>query len=163
MMRSDGQQGAPVYKFVRRGGDGGPDSTIEETWSPVELVLESKLSSSLSGDFSQSATPEAAAEAAKQVKGRWKTYYAMRKSPMGIGLAGTPKMMSAVKEGAMGRAKEIHMGAGTNVHGANLNMEELGNNLEQMVRQQKLEDLAKLTPEQRVQRARDRAALSQKP
>ena len=132
------------------------------TWSPVELVMESRLTSKLSGDFSEAATAEAAAEAARQVKGRWKTYYAMQKSPTGMNFSGMPMLMSRMNGGPQGSAKEARMAGGTNGGQVMPNVNALGSNLEEAFRRQKLEDLARLTPEQRVQRARERGLVMQK-
>jgi hypothetical protein len=156
MMRSSGEPGSSVYRVFTKGANG---EAIQEVWSPFELVMESKLDSNLSSDYSPEPTPQAAAELAKKVKGRWKTYYAMTKTAMGMNLTGLPGMNFGGRKMMAGGGKEIQFNAGTNVNGATLNMEQLTSNLEETVRKQKLEDLAKLTPEQRVQRARERAAM----
>ncbi len=108
---------------------GGANGQIE-MWSPQELVMQTSLTNRLAGNHSQAATPEAAAGAARQLKGRWTTWLAFRKSSMGIGFAGPPP--------GGPRLGPVRMGPGPGE--AN-------------------ERFARLTPEQRVQRARERQGL----
>ena len=133
----------------------------EEIWSPVELVLESRLEPKLAGDFSGAASPEGAAKAAQKVKGSWKTYYALRKSSFGMGFAGLPPLMQKFRSGAPGGNVRIEKSGGTNVNQA-VGHGPSGEDLSEMVRRQRLEELGTLTPEQRVLQARERQALKQK-
>ncbi len=157
------KQGAPtVVRLVRKKGDGSGNGTVEEElWTPVEVVLESRLSEQLK-DFSGVPTFEAAQQAAKSVKGNVKTYYAMRKSPLGMGIgAGMPGMSFNV--GGQGRGGMIKSGdikgqggsAGTNMIKMAGGMPSTGD-LEAAVAQRRADELGKLTPEQRVLRARER-------
>jgi hypothetical protein len=99
---------------------GGPKGQME-TWSPEELVIEASLKSRLGGENSSSATAQAATEAAQKVKGKWTTYFAFRKSNLGIGFGNMPH-----SQPGLGQIK----------HDPN-------------------DRFARLTPEQRVQRARE--------
>ena len=145
-----GKGGAPVMITMRRRGDGS-GGVEQEAWSPEELVIEERLNPRLGDGFSVSPTIEGASYTAKQVKGSWKTYYALKKSlvPMNLPMMG----------GSGGRpfgGIEITKGRGTNDskmarHGAPSSEE-----LAQALQQQRLEDLARLTPEQRVLRSRER-------
>jgi len=93
-----------------------------EMWSPEELVMETPLSARLGTEDEPMPSPQAAEEAARKVKGKWTTYFAIRKSIMGVGFAGP----------GPGRP-----GPGSLKHDPN-------------------DRFARLTPEQRVQRARER-------
>jgi len=93
-----------------------------EMWSPEELVMETPLSARLGTEDEPAPSPQAAEKAAGKVKGKWTTYFALRKSIMGVGFAGP----------GSGRP-----GPGSLKHDPN-------------------DRFARLTPEQRVQRARER-------
>lgn len=152
--RTRREQGSPIMHMVRRGSGGGP--VEEEMWSPEEVILESRLSPRLGSDFNGEPTPEVAEKAAHQVKGRWKTYYALRKSAFGMDFAGMPPMRLNVNKGKPGMDVDvIKSGAGTNlsqtIGPAMPSSEELAD----AMRQRRLDELGKLTPEQRVQRARE--------
>jgi hypothetical protein len=73
-----------TLRIVRRSGPGGA-STIDEVWTPEELILESALRSRLGDHPVEMATPNAAAETARTVNGRWTTFFAFRKAPFGMG------------------------------------------------------------------------------
>jgi hypothetical protein len=98
-----------------------------EVWSPEELVMESALNPQFGGEHNETATAAAAEEAARKVRGQWTTYFALRKSSMGMGLGGPPPLPGF-----------------------------------DLVKQQQNDHFARLTPEQRVLRARERLNLSQK-
>jgi hypothetical protein len=153
------QSGPAVVRVVRKRADGGTGSVEEEVWSPVEIVLESRLASQL-GDFSGAPTAEAAAEAAKQVNGHVKVYYALRKSALGMGLAGMSLNFGG--PGARNLATVLGPGAaGTNAAKQFVNAGPSSEELEAAMRRHRLDELGKLTPEQRVQRAREKQGLSQ--
>lgn len=97
-----------------------------ELWSPEELVIESALSGRVSSEEIKTPTPAAAAETAQKVAGKWTTYFAFRKSSMGIGFSGPPR------PGADPFKREPN------------------------------DRFARLTPEQRVLRARQRLEFNQK-
>jgi len=157
------KQALAVVRVVRKKGDGG-NSVEEEIWTPIEVVLEARLSERLS-DFSGAPTLEAAQEAARKVKGNVKTYYAIRKSPFGMGMSGMS--FNVGQEGGRGI---IRKGDGTgqgNAAGTNI-AKVVGampstSDLESAIAQRRSDELGKLTPEQRVLRARDRQQSSQKP
>jgi hypothetical protein len=163
------KQGSPaVVRVMRKKGDGPGGAVEEEIWTPVEVVLESRLSDRLS-DFSGAPTLEAAQQAANSVKGTVKTYYALRKSPfgMGMGMGGLPGMSFNV--GSQGRGGMIKssdlkgqgIGSGTNAMKMVHAMPSTGD-LEAAVAQRRADELGKLTPEQRVLRARERQQSGQK-
>jgi hypothetical protein len=152
------KQAAPVImRMVRKKGDGtGSTAVEEEIWTPVEVVLESRLEDQLSS-FSGAPTFEAAQEAARKVNGCVKTYYALRKSSFAMGMPGM-----SFNSGSSGGGRMIKSGDGT-VQGkpGGTNVFKMGRmpstgELEAMVAQRRSDELGKLTPEQRVQRARDR-------
>jgi hypothetical protein len=151
------QESPAIVRVVRKKGDGpGRTSVEEEIWTPVEIVLESRLGEQLS-NFSGAPTLEAAQEAASEVKGHVKTYYALRKSPFGMGMprmslnSGPSKGSRIVKsDGGIVQEKS----AGTNV--IKMGGMPSTSELEAAMAQRRNDELGKLTPEQRVQRARDR-------
>jgi hypothetical protein len=98
---------------------GGPGGQME-LWSPEELVVETALNARLGSDPGPTATAQAAAESARKVGGQWTTYFAFRKSAMGIGFGAPPRPGS------------------------------------DPLKRTPNERFARLTPEQRVQRARER-------
>ncbi len=156
------QGGSPrVIHVMRRGANGDPGSTEEEIWSAVEIMLESRLTEKLGTDFSGVPSPEAAAEAAKKVNGQVQTYYVMKKSPLGT-MPGLSMNMSGLRKADSGPAAENVRLGDTNAPKVARRLGPSNEDLEAAMRQHRLEELGKLTPEQRVQRARERQALKQK-
>jgi hypothetical protein len=151
--------GPAVVRVVRKKGDGGATSIQEEVWSPVEIVLESRLEPQL-GEFNEAPTPEAAAQAAKKLNGSVKTYYALRKSAL-AGLAGMSFDLGKMRGGQSFTATKGTGVAGTNVAEHLANAGPSSEDLEKAMRGRRLDELGKLTPEQRVQRARDKQAATQ--
>jgi hypothetical protein len=131
--------------IVRKNGDGG----AQEVWSPVELLMETRLCERLTNDFSGTASYEQALEASREAHGHLKIFYALHKSKFGMGLAGMPPMQPALirggPQGMRGRPNAV-----------GLDLSSAGQNLEEAIRRQKLEELGRLTPEQRVLRSRER-------
>jgi hypothetical protein len=114
---------------------GGADGQME-MWSPEELVVETPLSTRLNGNSEEpAATPQAAAQTARKVNGRWTTFVAFQKSAMGIGFRLPPA-------GPNGPGDPGRPGFDPMKHNPN-------------------DRFARLTPEQRVQRARQRGAFVQ--
>ncbi len=142
--------------MVRRGPDGsvvfqgGPDGPVE-VWSPEELVMEARLRPRLGDDGAtpdRGATAAAAAETARKVKGRWTTYLAFRKSSLGarFGIAPRPRPglsqpISKRGEKSVSPAGEPPRGLGQAARGPWLNLNDR---------------FSRLTPEERVQRVRER-------
>ena len=124
---------------------------VEEVWSPEHLVLEQKLLSKL-GEQSQSDPGETAArDVAKKVKGDLTTLYVLSSGPGGFPFAG--KMM-----------RRIHAGGG-GAEGTNGVPDKLPPmpDVEAVVRRAEAENYTRLTPEQRVQRAREKQAAKANP
>jgi hypothetical protein len=149
--RSSGAGEGRMVRVMQRRGADGTISTEQESWSPIQIILPTNLVSKLNTNYSAEPSFESAKETAKQVKGRVSTYYVLRQSRFNMGgFAGLP----------MGKPRII-TARGTNgpaLEGRPLVSEDL----ETAVRQQKLDDLGKLTAEQRVQRARSRQAVPQR-
>ncbi len=107
----------------------GPNGQVE-TWSPQQLVAESALASRIGADDSLVAGATGAAQIARRVNGRWTTYLAFSKSSMGVGFRIPPPPPGGTQPA---------------------------------FRQMRLPDpnerFANLTPEQRVERARQRQSL----
>lgn len=127
--------------MVKRGPNGpvmftgGADGQME-MWSPEELVMETPLSGRLKADSEEpAATAQAAAETARKLKGRWTTFVAFQKSAMGIGF----RLPPAAPNGAGGPDRP---GFDPMKHNPN-------------------DRFARLTPEQRVQRARQHGGFIQ--
>ena len=151
-------QTVSVMRMGRKSADGG--KVEEEIWSPEELVMESRLSSRLAEGFSTSPSAEGAAKTAEQARGRWKTYYALRKSVFGMDFAGMPARARKSVTGGSGEKMEIIKGTGTNAN-QQLVHAPSAEDLADTMRQQRLNELGKLTPEQRVLRMRERQNQTQ--
>ena len=138
----------PRIRMVTRSRDGSGKVT-EEVWSPEHLVLEQKLSGNL-GDQSYDDPTEIGARAvAKKVKGDLTTLYVLSSGPGGIAFGG--KMM-----------RQIHAGGGGGTNGVSGELPPLPD-LEAVVKRHEAENYTKLTPEQRVQRAREKQAAKANP
>ncbi len=147
---------APMtVRVVRRGKDGA--QTEQEVWTPVELLIPTALKSKLGEKEIENPMGQGAAEAARRVNGNWTTYLAFKKSPISVGFAGGGfKLPPAGFKGQFGG------GGGTNQPGLQgehslspIPMPDV----EDMARRDQNAQFARLTPEQRVQRARDRLNL----
>jgi hypothetical protein len=123
------------------GGDG-----QMEVWSAEELVLETPLSTRF-GEQDIAPTAKSAADTAKKLNSKWTTFVAFRKSAMGIGFRlpppggpGGPNGLNGPNgpRGPFGPGGPDKPGFDPMKHNPN-------------------DRYARLTPEQRVQRARDRA------
>jgi hypothetical protein len=147
------RQHGPVRVKIVRGEPGG--AVEEEVWTPEELLLESVLSSRLGSGHGDAATPEAATEIAQELKGRWTTFIAMRKARMAMGLGALsgsgPRLERARFDGRPGREQR-----GTNADISGLTPA----NLERDLPRPGYAEFGRLTPEQRVQRARERLRLT---
>jgi hypothetical protein len=145
-----------IVRVVRNGPDGAGKNFEAETWSPEEMVLESALSPRLGTETIEAATAETAAETAEKVKGHWALYYALKKSRIGPGFGN----VQMTRRGPGDPKAHGSTPAGT-VPGANLKIagDHIGQaigDLEAAMRQSRADELGRLTPEQRVQRARER-------
>ncbi|MFO1515176.1 MAG: STN domain-containing protein [Verrucomicrobiota bacterium] len=143
MFKGGGAQ--PKIRMVTRSRDGS-GKMFEEIWSPEHLVLEQKLSGKLGNDSYSDPSETAAREVAKKVKGDLTTLYVLSSGPGGFPFAG--KMMRQIRAGGSGSE-------GTN--GAPDQLPPLPD-LEAVVKRAEAENYTKLTPEQRVQRAREKQA-----
>jgi hypothetical protein len=147
------RQGAPVMVTIRKRADGS-GAVEQEIWTPRQLVLESRLSPRLGENYTTSPTGEGAIQTATQVKGKWKTYYALKKSSIPINLAATSRMRNFASN-EPGKAIQMATQDGTN---SVAHLKQGGPSIDdivQSIQRQKLENLARLTPEQRVLRARE--------
>jgi len=126
---------------------GGPDGKME-MWSPEELVIETPLSTRLAVQ-DLAPTAKSAADSAKKVNGKWTTFLAFRKSPMGIGFrlppVGGPGRLRPGESGGPGGPTTVRGPNGPDKPGFD------------PMKHNPNDRFARLTPEQRVQRARDRA------
>jgi hypothetical protein len=127
-------------------GDGsvvvfGSSNGQTEVWSPEELVMQSALVPRLNHDQNQTATPASAAATAREVKGRWTVYYAFTKSVMGLGMMRPPPGGKGPPPPGEGRPDRGFPDAAA---------------LEQ---QMQYDRFTQLTPEQRVERARERGRM----
>ena len=148
MIKKGGPQ--PRIRMVTRSRDGS-GKMFEEIWSPEHLVLEQKLFGKLSDGSYSDPSEKAAREVAKKVKGDLTTLYVLSSGPGGFPFAG--KMM-----------RQIHAGGG-GAEGTNGAWGELPPlpDLEAVVRRHEAENYTRLTPEQRVQRAREKQAAKANP
>jgi hypothetical protein len=155
------RRGPGMVRIVRRGGGDG-NQMEEEVWTPEELVMESTLKSRLDGDHGDAATHEAAEQLAQKVRGRLTTYLAMSKSKLGMALGGMQPVIRRFKRGGAPEPGSGQGPGGANVDVSEKDMGPTEADLEQSMQQQRYDELGKLTPEQRVQRARERQKLNSK-
>jgi hypothetical protein len=125
---------------------GGPDGKME-MWSAEELVMETPLSTRFA-EQGIAPTAKSAADIAKKVNGKWTSFLAFRKSSMGIGFRVPPPGGPGGPNGPNGPHGPF--GPGGPDRPAFDPMKHNPN-----------DRFARLTPEQRVQRARERAQGSQ--
>lgn len=146
VVKADGPR--PMVRMITRTSDGRGGIT-EEIWSPENLVLEDRLSPKLGDTVIETPSAAAAKKVAEKVKAAWTTLYVLRKSPGGFPFGGA-------------MVRKIHAGGagGTNgVHGEAPSLPDL----EAVVRRAEAENFTRLTPEQRVQRAREKQAAKPNP
>jgi hypothetical protein len=152
IIKKGGSDGSaqPRIRMVTRTRDGSGKMT-EEVWSPEHLVLEQKLSGRLGDGSYPDPSETAAREVAKKVKGDLTTLYVLSSGPGGISFGG--KMM-----------RQIHAGGGgaEGTNGVPGQLPPLPD-LEAVVKRAEAENYTKLTPEQRVQRAREKQAAKANP
>jgi hypothetical protein len=135
-----------AFHVVKKGaGDG---SIEEEIWSPEELVMEIGLKTKLGSEQPANDIPAAAIQTAQKLKAHWTTYLALRRSALGIGFADRPFR------------RFMHRGPaqlqGTDVE--NLQAQLPPPDLEEAAKQERNDLFERLTPEQRVRRARELAS-----
>lgn len=149
MVKAGGPGGSQNrMRIITRSRDGNGQVT-EEIWSPEHLVLEQRLLPKLGDQTYQDASEAVAREVSDKVKGSLTTLYVLNKSPGGFPFAG--KMMRLIHQGS---------GAATNaVAGEPPPMPDI----EGVVRRAEAENYTRLTPEQRVQRAREKQAAKPNP
>lgn len=148
MFKAGGPDGAqPKIRMVTRSRDGS-GKMVEEVWSPEHLVLEQKLSGKLGGASYSDPGESVAREVARKVKGDLTTLYVLSGGPGGMAFGG--KMM-----------RPLHAGAGGGTNAASGELPPLPD-LEAVVKRAEAENYTRLTPEQRVQRAREKLAAGAK-
>jgi hypothetical protein len=149
----EGAVPSPVVRVVRRQSGDGQSGVQEEVWTPAELVVPVSLAGSLKDPEKLSPTPEGAKQAAREISGKWKQYFVLRKSPLGMGFVGMPNLNLK-----LGTPSLDHNTNGTSTNLTQRPMPEAPAeaDLEAAIRQQKLNELGRLTPQQRVQLARER-------
>ena len=139
----------PRIRMVTRSRDGSGEVT-EEIWCPERVVLEQRLQPKLGDQTYPEANELVAKEISEKVKGNLTTLYVLRGSPGGFPFAG--RMMRQVHVGGGG--------GGTNAIGGEPPPLP---DIESAVKRAEAENYARLTPEQRVQRAREKQAAKAKP
>jgi hypothetical protein len=134
--------------MVTRSRDGSGEVT-EEIWCPEHVVLEQRLQPKLGDQAYPDASEAVAREISEKVKGNLTTLYVMRKSPGGFPFAG--RTMRRIHGGSFG--------------GTNSVAEEPPPlpDIESAVKRAEAENYTQLTPEQRVQRAREKQAAKKNP
>jgi len=137
----------PRIRMITRSRDGSGHVT-EEVWSPEHVVMEQLLRPKLGDQTYEEASEAVAREVSTKVKGELTTLYVLRKSPGGFPMAG--RMMRKIHDGSAG---------GTNGHGEMPPMPDI----ESVIKRAEAENYTRLTPEQRVQRAREKQAAKTNP
>lgn len=141
-----GNAGAPRnrIRMVTRSRDG-TGKVIEEVWSPERVVLEQRLQSRLGDQAFPDPSDAVAREIAGKVKGQWTTLYVLRPSPGGLPFAGK-------------RMRQLHTVSGGDTN-AVPGEPPPPPDIESAVRRAEAERFTRLTPEQRVERAREKRAM----
>lgn len=139
------RSGAPPnrIRMITRTRDGSGRIT-EEVWSPQNLVLEQRLHSKLGGQTYAEASEAIAREVAEKAKASLTTVYLLRKSPGSFSFGG--KVLRRIEVNGADRTNHV-AGEPPAVP-----------DLEAVVRRAEAENYTRLTPEQRVQRAREKLA-----
>ena len=144
IIRKGGANGSvqPRIRMVTRTRDGS-GNVMTEVWSPEHVVMEERLRPKLGEKDYHEASETVAREIGEKVKGDVTTLYVLRGAPGGFPMAG--RMM-----------RKIHSGApmGTNASGEVPPLPDI----EAVVKRHEAENYTKLTPEQRVERAREKQA-----
>jgi hypothetical protein len=138
----------PRIRMVTRGRDSS-GRMVEEVWSPEHLVLEQRLRGKLPQEFDPSPNEAAAREVAEKVKADLTTLYVLSGAPGGFPSAG--RMIRRMSAG---------QGDGTN--GVPGKLPPLPD-VESVIRRAEAENYVRLTPEQRVQRIREKQAAKTNP
>ena len=138
----------PRIRMVSRSRDGNGEVT-EEIWCPEHVVLEQRLQPKLGAQTYLDASEAVAREISERVKGNLTTLYVMRKSPGGFPFAG--RTMRQIHGGSVG---------GTNSFAGEPPPLP---DIESAVKRAEAENYTRLTPEQRVQRAREKQAAKTNP
>lgn len=142
------RHGTPQIRMVTRTRDANGEMH-EEIWSPEHVVLDEKLESKLGEPPAAEASEEMAKQVAQKVKGRLTTLYVLSRGPGNLPFGGNVM-----------RRFQGKPGDGTNgVAGGPPPMPDI----ESVVRRAEAEKFTQLTPEQRVQRAREKKAVIIKP
>ncbi|HTL57619.1 MAG TPA: hypothetical protein VL361_18175 [Candidatus Limnocylindrales bacterium] len=151
--RPDAAFHAPkAIRVMRKGGDvsGGVE---EEVWTPEELVLETGLKTRLGNEQPNDEIPTAATETARKVNGRWTSYVAFRKSAFGLSFGGPPFH------------RFMRGGPGPQIPGTNLANVSIESgpppDFEEAALQDRNNVFERLTPKQRVRRARELLSTKQ--
>ncbi len=141
-----------MVRVVRGVAPDGKAVAEQEVWSPEELVIESALKERLGKENPEDATPGIAAQVAKKVNSHWTTLYSFRKSAFGFSFGGLPRPQSLAGEARLGPPT-----ANPNAPSASANPgappgfpPDLGD----VATRERNDHFARLTPEQRAQRAR---------
>jgi hypothetical protein len=145
VMKAGGPQ--PRIRMVTRTRDGSGQMT-EEVWSPEHVVLEQRLRPKLGEQDYQEASESVAREVRDKVKGDLTTLYVMRASPGGFPMAG--RMM-----------RKIHSGTADGTNSPSGELPPMPD-IESVVKRHEAENYTRLTPEQRVERAREKQAAKAK-
>lgn len=146
VMKAGGHR--PMIRMVTRTRDGNGAMT-EEIWSPEHVVLEERLRPKLGdGDFAE-ASEAVAQQIAERVKGSLTTLYVLRAAPGGLPFGGS--IVRRIRQGSVGDTNAIP--------GQPPPLPDI----EAAVRRAEAENYTRLTPEQRVQRAREKQAAKTNP
>ena len=126
---------------------------VQDSWSPEEVLMETRLRPKLGDKKYEVPSLEVATEVATLVGGKTATIYVMRAMPGGAGLP--PGLLMGGGGHGGQRRVILRSGDGSGPAGPDLP------NIETMVQKDRAENYTKLTPEQRVQRAKERQNRAQ--
>jgi hypothetical protein len=128
----------------------GPDGqVIEDVWCPERVVLEQRLQSRLGDQTYQDASEAVAREISEKVKGDVTTLYVLRQSPGGLPIGDR-------------LVRRSHGGTGSGTNAFNGEPPPVPD-IESAIKRAEAENYTRLTPEQRVQRVREKQASKTNP
>ena len=159
---STGTHRPTMIRIRKQAGKADSAGMVEEVWTPEELVMESTLSKKLGKEHSNEASAAAAAKIAQSVGSHWTTLLAMRRSPLGMDFGGSFTPRLGPNHAHIRLKSDLAAQSGTNVDQLADHPEAGPVDFEAAGTRERNDQFARLTPEQRVLRARARATATEK-
>jgi len=137
-----------LVRALLNDGDGGP---MGDGWNPTQLVLESSIVGAFGEEVPSQPSPECARQAAERAHGKWKTYYVIQSSPWPAVIR-APRFLSAQSQSSSAPGT-------VTAHPAALGWTNDPEHIQQEILEYVRQNELRMTPEQRVQRARQQETM----